>query len=47
METDAAPADRFAWSLWGLAIVAPGVWLPGHILPAVIVAVALVECTHS
>jgi hypothetical protein len=47
MESQASPADRFAWSLWGLAIVAAGVWLPGRILPAVIGAVALVECTRS
>lgn len=47
MESPAVPADRFTWSLWGLAIVAAGVWLPGRLLPAVVGAVAIIECTRS
>lgn len=47
MEAPATTSDRFAWTLWGLALVAGGVWLPGRFLPAVVGVVAIVECTRS
>jgi hypothetical protein len=47
MEASATTSDRFAWTLWGLGLVAVGVWLPGRFLPAVVGVVALVECTRS
>jgi hypothetical protein len=47
MEAPAITSDRFAWTLWGLGLVAVGVWLPGRFLPAVIGVVAMVECTRS
>jgi hypothetical protein len=47
MEAPAATSDRFSRTLWGLALVAVGVWLPGRFLPAVVGVMAMVECTRS
>ncbi len=47
MEVRATASDRFVWSLWGLGIVAAGVWLPGRVLPAVVALVAIAECARS